>query len=181
MAASSSPGGARAVPAGGGGGGPAVAVAVTVAASGVSVGGGAGGRGGAVEPARAGSTPVVAAAVVPDIIVGVDVVAAEPDLDGCGSVEGRGGAEASDLVGMGSDPPSAAVAAVPDAGIRTGGHGSRGGARMPDPAASLVGRIGEEVGEEEGEGEGRAGGADAWEAAGAAGGGGWEAVRRYKP
>ena len=42
-----------------------------------------------MDPAWVGSTPVVAAAVGPDIIVGVDGAAAEPDLDGSGCVEGR--------------------------------------------------------------------------------------------
>ena len=92
----------------------AEAVAVTAAASGVSVGGGTGGRGGAaepVDPAWAGSTPVVAAAVGPGIIVGVDGAAAEPDLNGSGYVEGHGGAEAPDPVGTASGPPPAVAAA----------------------------------------------------------------------
>ncbi|CAD6248019.1 unnamed protein product [Miscanthus lutarioriparius] len=140
-----------------------MAVAVAAAASGVSVGGGPGGRGGGagapepVDPAWAGSTPMVATAV-------------GPDLDGSGCVEGRGGAEAPDLAGTALGPPPAAS----DASFRAGGHGSRGGARVPDPATSVVGRVGEVEGEEEG--EGRAGGAGAWEAAGAAGGSGWKAI-----
>jgi len=72
VVAPSSPGGVRAGPAGGGGGGAAEAVAVAAAAPGVGFRGGAGGRGGSagpVDPAWAGSTPAVAAAVVPDIIV----------------------------------------------------------------------------------------------------------------
>ena len=70
----------------------AEAVAVTAAASGVGAGGGAGGSGVAaepVDPAWAGSTPVVAAAEWPGTNVGVDGVAAEPDLDGSVCVEGR--------------------------------------------------------------------------------------------
>ena len=130
-----------------------MAVAVAAAASGVSVGGGPGGRGGGagapepVDPAWAGSTPVVATAVGPGIIVGVDGATAEPDLDGSGCVEGHGGAKALDPVGTASGPPPAVAAAASDASFRVGGHGSRGGARVPDPATLWWG----------GEGRGRGG------------------------
>ncbi|XP_066323194.1 uncharacterized protein [Miscanthus floridulus] len=145
-----------------------MAVAVAAAASGGGVDGGAGGRGGGagapepVDPAWAGSTPVVAAAVGPGIMIGVDGATAEPDLDGSGCVEGRGGAEAPDPAGTALGPLPAVAAAASDASFRADGHGSRGGARVPDPATSVVGRVGEVEGE--GEGEGRAGGAGAWEA-----------------
>ncbi|XP_066316668.1 predicted GPI-anchored protein 23 [Miscanthus floridulus] len=182
-AASSSPGGVRAGLAGGGGGGAAEAAAVATAASlGVGVRGGAGGRrGGAepVDPAWARSTPAVAAAVAPDIIIGVHGAVAEADLDDTGCVEGRGDTETPDPSGTATGPPQAVTAAASDASVRAGGHGSRVVARTPDPATFVVGRVGEVEGEEEGEGEGegRVGGAGAWEAAGAAGGGVREAVR----